>query len=88
MKSLREQIASRCVHFNGIQHEKCAAGVELISIRDTTHKPYRWPCIVLNNRDAATICEKRHMPSPAEVDAEEAMWNAKLAEMDKGEVSK
>jgi hypothetical protein len=36
----------RCVHFTGIQHPTCKAGVDYKTVRDSSGKgPYRWPCL-------------------------------------------
>ena len=44
MIPIEDQIRKRCVHFNGIQHIKCKAGIELEDVKDTSVRPYRWPC--------------------------------------------
>jgi hypothetical protein len=46
----------KCVHFNGIQHETCKAGVAYKSVRDSAARPYRWPCLTLTDGPAATTC--------------------------------
>lgn len=32
-KTLREQIAEKCIHFNGIQNGKCKVGIEYTTVR-------------------------------------------------------
>jgi hypothetical protein len=44
MKSLKEQIAGKCRHFNGIMNETCKAGIAYEDIR-SDDKPFRFPCI-------------------------------------------
>lgn len=85
MKSLREQIAGQCVHFCGIQHKHCKAGVELVSVRDSSQPgPYRWPCLTIDGRAATTVCAQRRMPTPDEVEAEARGWEQLLDDVDKG----
>ncbi len=60
-----------CIHFRGIQHERCAAGVELRPLRDTSGSGMaRWPCLrILNQRECTTTCSKREFPTEAEARA-------------------
>jgi hypothetical protein len=71
-----------CVHFRGIQHDVCGAGVRLLDVRVVPEKgPYRWPCVE-RNRDLEN-CPKRVFPTDeqeAEREAEfEAAWAAVAA---------
>ncbi len=43
MKTLHEQIANKCIHFNGIMNDCCKAGVNYADVR--VGKPYLFPCI-------------------------------------------
>jgi len=43
MKSLKEQIANKCIHFNGVMNASCKAGVNYADVR--VDKPYRFPCL-------------------------------------------
>ncbi|MGD0022625.1 MAG: hypothetical protein ABSC54_10025 [Smithellaceae bacterium] len=64
-KSLAEQIADRCVYFNGIQNDKCEAGVI-----------YPTPCDLLpcnkgrRQDEPLPDCEKRRFPTEEEVKKE------------------
>jgi hypothetical protein len=60
-----------CKHFRGIQHERCAAGVELHPLRDISGPGMaRWPCLrLLNQRECATTCAKLDLPTEAEARA-------------------
>ncbi len=62
-KSLREQIAGKCIHFNGIMNETCEAGIDYERFRkqSTPDKPVGFPC--LRNCENAPACEKREWPS-------------------------
>ena len=43
MKSLEDQIASKCKHFNGIMNDCCNIGIKYSDVR--VGKPYQFPCI-------------------------------------------
>lgn len=74
-KSLRVQIATRCVHFTGIQHDTCEAAVDYQSVRARDHKfPVNFPCFAEGPR----TCDKARFPTEAEVDAEVAAKEAAL----------
>ncbi len=71
--SLREQIAGRCVHFNGVQNDKCCAGIAYQQFR--VDGPYQLPCIrhktfAGQERPDCQPCEKQQMPTAEEVDKE------------------
>lgn len=66
-----EERSQKCVHFTGIQHERCGAGVDYKAVRDSDKSPYRWPCLTLHGEAADTTCDKRLLPTAAEVKAEE-----------------
>lgn len=67
MKTQRERIENRCVHFTGVQHQSCAAGVKYDDVKDTTKRPYAFPCF---KDDGCTSCEKRRFPTEDEVNRE------------------
>jgi hypothetical protein len=75
--------AGTCVHFCGIQHEKCDAGVVLHSVRDASQPgPYRWPCLTLKpDAKATTTCDQYREPTAGEIAADKAAWDAWLEEM-------
>lgn len=45
MKSLRDQIADKCVHFSGIMDKICKAGITYDDVRVEGDGPYRFPCL-------------------------------------------
>ena len=46
MKSLKEQIANKCIHFNGIMNDTCKAGIKYSDVRvDEDDGPYKFPCL-------------------------------------------
>ena len=49
-------IAGNCKHFTGIQNDACAAGVRYLDARDSTVRPYRWPCLTIDQRPSVTTC--------------------------------
>lgn len=56
-----------CIHFRGIQHKTCEAGVELLSVRDASQPgPYRWPCLTIDHKAATTTCASFRAPTPEE----------------------
>lgn len=83
-RSHAEQLADRCVHFNGIMHDRCEAGVDYHSVR-LEHAPIAYrregearytqtqtasrPCHDSMNLGGAA-CEKRCAPTPESVAAE------------------
>lgn len=60
---LKDQISRRCVHFTGIMDKQCKAGVEYDAVKDTTVRPYKFPCI----NPATDSCAKRCYPTAEEV---------------------
>lgn len=80
-RSLRDQIADRCVHFTGIQHDQCKAHVRYDDVRDTDVRPHRLPCFrsdLFETGEPAPVCTAQRFPTDAEVDAEVAEMNAEL----------
>ena len=43
MKSLEEQISTKCIHFNGVMNECCKAGIKYANVR--VDRPYKFPCL-------------------------------------------
>ena len=71
MRSIEDQIRSKCVHFTGIQNESCKAGV---IYHDVVVEGVGIPCLkVLNSRnlpivkDEDCVCPKRRFPTDEEV---------------------
>lgn len=86
LPTLREQLAARCVHFDGIQNAKCKAGVTYVDVRDTTQRPYAYPCLSpspFNGSIATTTCDQQRHFTEAELDAEVAEYERLLAEADR-----
>ena len=73
MKSLYEQKANKCRHFNGLMNDKCEAGVSYESVRVSGEpgKGYNLPCF----KDCSVGCTcknqsfKTHDEITAEIDA-------------------
>ena len=65
--------AASCVHFNGVQHKTCNAGVLYVDVRDSSGKsPYRWPCLtIVGERPCTTTCAQYRAKSAEEIAAEE-----------------
>lgn len=85
MKTLAEQIARTCTHYNGLcgggfkddpDTRKCKAGVVYVTVKSTdpARKGFdRFPCF---REGEGVSCDKRHFPTPEEVAAEVAESNA------------
>jgi hypothetical protein len=69
MRSLREQVADTCVHFNGAYlNAVCKAGVEYV-------KPFMpLPCHK-STPDPSFTCDHRLLPTEVEVQAQVDAWN-------------
>lgn len=72
----------KCVHFRGIQHETCEAGVRMEEVRTKVPDELRprttfgfaWPCMKRDADLCGLTCEKRQWPTSDEVAAAEAEW--------------
>lgn len=68
-----------CVHFNGIQHDKCGAGINIRA--HVGGEDFGWakriPC--LGKRDGIVLCGKVQMRTPAEDAAEDAAFEVRFA---------
>ena len=60
MRSLEDQIASNCKHFNGIMNDCCKIGIKYSDVR--VGKPYQFPCIKTGGS-----CESSEFPNSEEV---------------------
>lgn len=82
--SLRDQLARQCKHFTGRQNDTCKAGVRYVDVMDASHPgPYRWPCLTLHGKEAATSCAQRCMRTEAEAETEAAEILEYLLEVDR-----
>lgn len=88
--TLAEQIANKCIHYNGLSGpgmkddsstKCCRAGVQYASVADPALKGKgfaQWPCF----REGESVpCDKRHFPTPEEVAAEVAESDASFARL-------
>lgn len=41
--SLHDQVARKCIHFNGVMNKTCKAGINYADVR--IDKPYKFPCL-------------------------------------------
>lgn len=67
MKSLREQIAGKCLHFNGMMNEVCEVGVKYEDVRGPSRGPAGGRLIACFNE--CDTCTRREMPTEADVAA-------------------
>jgi hypothetical protein len=65
MKSVQEQILSKCIHFTGIQNKVCEAGISYDAVRGVD-RPYKFPC--LNQGGECKLCQ---FPTKEEAAAED-----------------
>ena len=78
--SLRQQIEARCIHFNGVQNEKCLAGIDYKSFQCGL------PCLKYMNRDAK--CEKRQEPTEEQIKTELAEYESMDGAIDRINVAR
>ena len=74
-----KQIQSKCIHFTGIQHETCKAGVnyrEIVGGEDLGWA-IRTPCFE-DNKECVVTCNHREFPTYAEAQAEEDRQEAAM----------
>ncbi len=67
--SLKDQIAGRCIHFNGLMNEKCNLGVMYDDVKIRTSRPYKVPCL-LNDRLHGGHCSLCEFPSATQLKRE------------------
>lgn len=86
MKTLREQLERKCVHFNGIQNDTCRAGCHYDKMDEGRRVPYRaaLPCFKVNQEEQQVLdargveqasCEHRRFPTDEEIVAAENEMN-------------
>lgn len=69
-KSLTDQIANKCRHFNGLMHNVCDAGIAYQSVQNHRERPLRLPCL---KEDGCTErCPKASFLSVEEIAVKEA----------------
>ena len=68
-KDLKEQIADKCIHFNGLSHQFCKAGINYESVKDRMKRPYEIPC-VKNTAFYGSYCDKQQFRTDKEVEQE------------------
>jgi len=86
MERTMRRTLKQCVHFNGIQHEKCSAGVAYLSVRDSSQAgPYRWPCLTLAaEKTSTTTCPSFRLKSDEEWAKEDAQFEKAFAAISEG----
>ena len=75
MKTLKQQIGNRCVHFSGVQHKQCEAGV--------AYQGGNLPCFRDGGDKRNWACNKVQFPTGEEVEAELDRKNAAMAKFAK-----
>lgn len=72
MRTLKEQIESRCVHFTGVQNDTCKAGIKYAQFRPMKQG---LPCIKFRD-ESPPLCDRRESPTPEAVQKEINDWEA------------
>lgn len=63
MLTLEEQIARKCIHFNGVMENICKAGIKYKDVREEPeHGPYNFPCLKQGGQ-----CPKAQFPTDEQV---------------------
>ena len=63
MKTITEQIAFKCIHFNGVMNTCCKAGIKYEDVR--IGRPFKFPCLQQGGE-----CSNSQFPTTAEVERE------------------
>ena len=63
MRSLKDQIASKCKYFSGLMNDSCSIGIKYSEVR--IDKPYKFPCL-----NTGGECSKAEYLSEDEVNSE------------------
>lgn len=61
-KTLHEQIACKCIHFNGVMNKSCKAGINYEDVR--IDRPYKFPCL-----QQGGACLKAQFPTEEKITA-------------------
>lgn len=67
MKTLQEQIANKCKHFNGVMSKTCRCGIAYEEVSDPIARPIKLPCF---KDSGMTNCEKAEFRTLLEVEDE------------------
>lgn len=74
IEQMTEQIAGKCIHFNGMINDKCGKGIAYNDVKDKSARPYKIPCLKKEVHNGGS-CEHCQFPSE-----EEAFRQANLIE--------
>src|SRR5690606_8656033 len=75
---LWKQFQDRCEHFNGLINDVCRAGVAYDDVKDTSDRPYAFPCLVSElHRPATTTCAQAKFLTDEEAQQREADFYAR-----------
>jgi hypothetical protein len=67
MKTLQQQLANKCKHFNGIMSKTCRCGINYQEISDPVARPIKLPCF---KDTGMTNCDKAEFRTSEDVAAE------------------
>lgn len=91
MKTLEEQLANKCVNFNGIMNDACKAGVKYDDVRISmeiipeggteTRTVKRLPCFMDEAREGGCTCSKRHFRTADEIAVAVADRHRRIADI-------
>lgn len=69
MKSLKEQIENKCIHFTGMINKECKKGVKYEDVKVKTERPFKIPCLLDSDLGTGS-CAFCEFPSPEQVKKE------------------
>jgi len=85
MRTLRQQIEEKCIHFNGVQNDKCKAGVTYKELAGCEFPCFRGEASRKFQRGKLQCgCSKREWPTEEYVQNEIDMWDREHRKIDEG----
>lgn len=62
MKALKQQIADKCMYFNGLMNKGCEKGIKYDDVKEPDKKPFKIPCLK-NTEMSGGFCDSCDFPS-------------------------
>jgi hypothetical protein len=79
--TVAEQYAGWCVHFDGLMHDECKAGVKYETVKQRSTEPSGRLAIPCIKRDCLTNCALAQYPTQQEAEAHEREQTSYIAHM-------
>lgn len=64
LKTIREQLLQKCIHFTGVMDKTCKVGVVYQDVKDPDARPFKFPCLQQGGH-----CDRRQFLTADEVEA-------------------